>query len=41
MTRAWKAVFGGTVVLLVTSWVALGVTIWRAKTVVTTADTAL
>ena len=33
--------FGGLVALLVVALVAMGVTIWWAKTVVTTAETAL
>jgi len=41
MTTLWKLLFGGLVALLMVALLALGVTIWWAKTVVTTADTAL
>jgi len=41
MSRVWKVVFGGVVALLVLAVLALGITIWWAKTVVNTADTKL
>ena len=41
MTTLGKLLFGGLVALLVVALVAMGVTIWWARTVVTTADTAL
>jgi len=41
MTKVWKLLFGGVATLLLVSLVALGVTIWWARTVVTTADTAV
>jgi len=41
MTTIWKLLFGGLVALLVVTLVVMGVTIWWAKTVVTTAETAL
>jgi uncharacterized iron-regulated membrane protein len=41
MTALGKLLFGGLVALLVVALVAMGVTIWWARTVVTTADTAL
>ena len=41
MTMLGKLLFGGLVVLLVVALVVMGVTIWWATTVVTTADTAL
>jgi uncharacterized iron-regulated membrane protein len=41
MTTLGELLFGGLVALLVVALVAMGVTIWWAKTVVTTAETAL
>jgi len=41
LTTLGKLLFGGLVALLVVALVVMGVTIWWAKTVVATADTAL